>query len=809
VIENVATDKRLDESIRTFYTKQFGAASTIYVPLVASGQWIGYINAIYQQPTEFPEADVRRLMLLVAQAAVVAQTIRLLEETQGLLESEQRQRRIADILVHAAERMTGVVDEQELHHIMVDEMNGLIRPDQISLYVWSDSEQAFYLEQRILAAKDHAEDDFKLQQFVIPDKNSDLWQVFQQKRPLLQTSQGNDEYLKEHYCLPWTISGQVAGVIEIYHTAKHLAIRDVDQRAAEDIVQQADLRIQNARLFTQTQLRADELSVLNEMSRDLTVSRDVDDVVENIYAYTNRLMDAQNFYVALHDRDNNVVNFPLAREQGEEITLATRPFGEGATEYVIQTGQPLLVEDGVAEWLAAHNLDATNAVAKSWLGVPLKIGDEVLGAIAIRSSRSFVYDTNQQNLLTSISSQSAIAIQNARLFNQAERRATELAILNQMGRDLTAVPDISHVLENTHAYTSQLMEARNFYVAIYDEPNQFIEFPFATEQGEQVRWRSRPFAQGMTEHVIQTGKPLLIEENVEGWLKEQGVESIGSVAQSWLGVPLLLGNEVLGVIAAQSRRARVYDHTHLNLLIAISSQAAIAIQNARLFAQTQEQLADLTTIQQATSDLTAALNMTGAIETLLPHLVQSVRADSVDIFFVDNKNMNRVGTYPLPEGDVPVVSFPLASRPLAQAVVSTKQPLTLAANDPRLDALSQQALQEMGTTVIAAVPLRSRDNVQGILVINARQPGRMFADNEIGLLQTLADQATIAFERIRLLEEAERRARREQLLREITARVRSSADVDMIMKTAVQEVGRALGRETFIHLGTEGKSRSS
>jgi two-component system sensor histidine kinase/response regulator len=126
-----------------------------------------------------------------------------------------------------------------------------------------------------------------------------------------------------------------------------------------------------------------------------------------------------------------------------------------------------------------------------------------------------------------------------------------------------------------------------------------------------------------------------------------------------------------------------------------------------------------------------------------------------------------------------------------------------------LDALSQQALQEMGTTAIATVPLRSRDNVQGILVINARQPGRMFADNEIGLLQTLADQATIAFERIRLLEEAERRARREQLLREITARVRSSADVDMIMKTAVQEVGRALGRETFIHLGTEGKSRSS
>jgi two-component system sensor histidine kinase/response regulator len=87
--------------------------------------------------------------------------------------------------------------------------------------------------------------------------------------------------------------------------------------------------------------------------------------------------------------------------------------------------------------------------------------------------------------------------------------------------------------------------------------------------------------------------------------------------------------------------------------------------------------------------------------------------------------------------------------------------------------------------------------------VGSHEAGKVFDLAEMSLLQTLADQATIAFERVRLLEDAQRRARREQLLREITGRVRSSADIDTIMKTAVQEIGRALGRETFIRLARE------
>lgn len=636
IIEDVANDSRLDKPLRLLLQQQFEAVSTLFVPLVVSGQWVGFIHAVYHKPAQFSDVEMRRLMALAGQAAVVAQTIRLLEETQNLLESEQRQRRIADKLVNATARMTGILDEQEICHILIDEINDLIRPDQISLYAWSEDDHCLRLDQRILASPDDAEDDYQLNQLITQDDRPDLWVVFQKNEPLLESARQTDEFIREHYCLPWLVGGQVAGIIEAYHTARFLAIRDVDQRAAEDMVRQADLRIQNARLFAQSRRRAEELAILNEMGRNLTVTQDVNEVVETIYTYANRLMDARNFYVALHHLENNNITFPLAREAGQEIELAARPFGQGATEYVIQSGRPLLIEDGVAKWLADHGFNPTQAVALSWLGVPLAIGNQIIGAIAVRSSAPSVYDINHQNLLT-----------------------------------------------------------------------------------------------------------------------------------------------------------------------AISGQSAIAIQNARLFAQTQEQLADLTTIQEVTSGLTAATSLEGAVDVLLPQVIAAVQGDSARLFLVEGENGVRVGIYPPEQGEAVHLIMPLARHPVLQKAVETRQLVAVSVNDSELAEHTRQVLLATGLTAIAVTPLVGGEGIMGLLLVGSHEAEKVFDSDEMSLLQTLADQATIAFERVRLLEDAQRRARREQLLREITGRVRSSADIDTIMKTAVQEIGRALGRETFIRLARE------
>jgi len=188
-----------------------------------------------------------------------------------------------------------------------------------------------------------------------------------------------------------------------------------------------------------------------------------------------------------------------------------------------------------------------------------------------------------------------------------ERRLKELGSLQAVGQALTASLDLSVILPAIHAQVGKLMPAQSFYVALYDPETEEVSFPLAIEDGRKVPWRSRRAGTGLTEYVLRTGKPLLIQENLPGTLARLGVEMIGRVAASWLGVPLLAGAEPLGVIAVQSYSStEIYDQSHREVLMTIATQATVAIQNARLYARTDEALArrvqELASILQTTSE---------------------------------------------------------------------------------------------------------------------------------------------------------------------------------------------------------------
>ena len=136
------------------------------------------------------------------------------------------------------------------------------------------------------------------------------------------------------------------------------------------------------------------------------------------------------------------------------------------------------------------------------------------------------------------------------------------------------------------------MPARNFYVALYDPETDKVSFPLVIEDEQRVHWRSRRAGNGLTEYILRTRTSLLIQGDVGDTLRELGLDQIGQPAASWLGVPILAGTDPLGVIAIQSYTTpQVYDTSHQEVLVTIATQAAAAIQNARLYARTDETLA--------------------------------------------------------------------------------------------------------------------------------------------------------------------------------------------------------------------------
>lgn len=210
-----------------------------------------------------------------------------------------------------------------------------------------------------------------------------------------------------------------------------------------------------------------------------------------------------------------------------------------------------------------------------------------------------------------------------------ERRVRELDSLQALGRALSNSLELEVVLDAIHAQVSALMPARSFYIALYDAEHELISFPLAIEDGARVHPTGRPLANGLTEHVLRTQVPLLIQRDVSGRLSELGVEGFGPAAACWLGVPILAGSESLGVIAVQSYEAPgVYDANHERVLVTISAQAAAAIQNARLYRRTDEALArrvqELDSILRTTQEGILLLDTTWHIVALNPRLMEFV-----------------------------------------------------------------------------------------------------------------------------------------------------------------------------------------
>jgi len=247
-----------------------------------------------------------------------------------------------------------------------------------------------------------------------------------------------------------------------------------------------------------------------------------------------------------------------------------------------------------------------------------------------------LYTERERDLLISIANQAATAIENARLFEQAQARAEEMAILNEMGRELSSLREVDAVFESAHRHSSRLIDTTNFYIALYDAESDEVSFPYYAE-GEQIRRAGRRRAgTGMTEYVIRTREPLLIKEDISAWLAERGIEQIGRSSESWLGAPMLAGGQVTGVVAVQSYTTPwLYDEHDRDLLSAITNQVAIAIESARLFQQAQSSAERERLVRTITDKVRRGVDTEAVMRVTLEELSRMLRA---------SKSVVRLGT---------------------------------------------------------------------------------------------------------------------------------------------------------------------
>ena len=185
------------------------------------------------------------------------------------------------------------------------------------------------------------------------------------------------------------------------------------------------------------------------------------------------------------------------------------------------------------------------------MALPLIVGDEVLGALDAQSTKYNAFSESDIIVLQTMADQIAIALENANLINETQIRFNEIATLNQISQAVTAQTDLRTLLDTVRQEIARITNVTNVYVALYDEQSKMFEIPYMYEEGQVYTIPPNPLGRGLTGIIIQSRKPLLI--NNEEDASKLGAIAGGTniVAQSYLGVPMMAGQNVVGVLAIQ------------------------------------------------------------------------------------------------------------------------------------------------------------------------------------------------------------------------------------------------------------------
>ncbi len=316
--------------------------------------------------------------------------------------------------------------------------------------------------------------------------------------------------------------------------------------------------------------------------------------------------------------------------------------------------------------------------------------------------------------------------------------------------------------------------------------------------------------------MLEHRQPLLLPDRVWERAQAAGIKPVqatpGRTSQSWLGVPIMIGDHYLGTMVVLSYTTpRAYDERSVDLLTSIAGHTAITLENVRLLEETRAALTETQTLFRVARGLAQAQSQQEMFELVLTEYLNALGLPQGGVMTLDPTGGYGILHALMQDGRLVEAGMriSIADNPPTVQALTTKEPVVI--RDAEHDALTapiRDLVDQQGYKSLLLVPIIVRGESIGLLGADSVDEIHDFSEREINLVRAVADQLGLAMEHQRLLEEtrtlleeAQARARRERLLREFTARLRGLTDPDAVARTAVRELGAALGRPAFIRLG--------
>jgi GAF domain-containing protein len=579
---------------------------------------------------------------------------------------------------------------------------------------------------------------------------------------------------------------------------------------AADLVSLALNRIQGEQSI-ERRLNEDEAIIL--VSQEVSTVRDLPTLYRTLHNHISQTLGDISFLVAIYNPDTASIAIPYMFEKGRaggDITqLDTFPLGEGLTSILIRTKQPLMLVEDLERRANALGAKISGVSPKSWLGAPLVVSGDAIGAIVLQDpDQEHAFNENDLRFVTTLSSQVAGAIFNTRLLQETDSRAIQLQTAAEIARDISGSLDLGELLNKA---VSLIRDRFNYYHAaifLVDAMSEFAVIREATgEAGTQMKRAGHKLKIGsksIVGYVAGSGEPLIANDTARD--ATYFANPLLPETRAEVAIPLKVGQRILGVLDVQSTQSYSFGDEDVNVLRILADQMAIAVINSELFADTQEHLSQHRLLHHVTTAAASGTTLEESLNSATQGLQVTLGGDRVSILLADKETKKlRVKAFAGYSEDVEQLEIPFGEGITGwTAVHQQPQRINDVTQDSRYIKVGSNIRSEL------AIPLTYRGELLGVLNVESDQISA-YNENDEELLGTLGGSLAAIISNARLLEQVRRQVDRERMLYEVTSKIRRSTDMQTIMATTTSELSKVLGAsraQIKIDVSDESKNKS-
>ena len=768
-----------------------GIKSELCVPIRVNKRIIGVLNVESRRVNAFDEEDEQFL-------GTVAGTLGTALENIRLYETERARREEAESLQEATASLSVHIEIEPVLDQILDSVQKIVPYDSASIFFGSIDgsmeivgAKGFSPEYEIIGKKVEATEKWlelasTRRALIMPDAQLD---------PRFEKWEGSEK-IHGWMGVPMISQDKIVGFINL-DSHKVNAFTDRDATLAQTFANSAAVAIQNAILFNaEREQRKREESML-ELMRITTSTLELDVVMQTILQHMLELIPSDSGTIQLLEGDTL------------RITAS-----QGFAQDVLMVGQILQLEDSIIKQRALNTLSPVrihdtqhdaeyrfNTRAeqiRSFMAIPLVYKGDPIGFATLDSHQVGRYSQEDADFAFTIANQAAIAIGNARLYQDALRASERRAVLHRISQDIVRfTQELEQIYRSIHEAAEKLMQCDVFQIALRNKENRENIYAYTMEAGVRHYLENKPASMGLTAQVIDSGNSVILNSEKD----TAGYPHFGSdkYVKSAVAVPMRIGDKVIGMITAQSYETNSYGSEEQSLLEMLATHAATAIENARLFQEEKRRTQIIETLVDIANEIATTQDIIPVLDKITQHAMDLLDANHVAIYLLhdDNHTLKVINAQGVHKQELLSHTIRVGEGITGSVVANRKSEIIdLVSNDQRRVHLAGTPLSEAEHESMMSSPLILRGKCIGAVNAWRLRINGVFTQVELSFLTSIANQVSVAIESSNLFKETVRRAQESAAIAEVGRDINATLQLNVVLNRIARYAMELLNSES-------------